>query len=88
MEESPLETCSECEPEEPIYTQTQINEIETSVNWHEAILAVLLQEAGGAVEVKKEDLLSIDLVKAQASITYNEEKDTFLIEAVIVEDES
>jgi hypothetical protein len=77
MEQLPSETSSE-----------YVAEIEHSLNWHAAILAVLLQEAGGVVEVKAEDLEKIKLSEAKASVVYNEDRNVYIIEGLYTEDDA
>ena len=60
---------------------------EESLNWTSAILAVLLQEAGGAVVVSKADLEGIKLKKEMARIIQNDD-DTYTIEAILDEEET
>lgn len=91
MEELPLETSCDCDDNVINTVQVSVEEYEQlteSLNWHAAILAVLLEEAGGAVEVKREDLADIKLTEARAAISYIEETDKYLIERVVTEDES
>ena len=67
------------------------DEIETlrqSLDWHAAILTVLLLEAGGVVEVDAKELEKIDLNRAQARISFDEERNVYIIEGLYVEDES
>lgn len=73
-----MATCSEEE------YQTLVRDKE----WLAAINAVLLQEAGGVVEITKEALKSIDLTRTQFEIRYNEESETYTIEGVFNELES
>jgi hypothetical protein len=53
-----------------------------NLDWHAAILAVLLEEAGGAVEISAEDLNGISLASAQATVSYDPERDVYTIERV------
>lgn len=75
-------------PETVAYTAEQIKELQDSLNWHAAILTVLLLEAGGVVEVDAKELGKIDLNKAKARISYDEEREVYTIEGLYVEDES
>jgi len=57
-----------------------------SLNWHAAILAVLLQEAGGIVEIRKDELTGIQLDKAKVSITYDKERKVYVIEGLYTDE--
>lgn len=81
MEELPSETFSDENLKEYITT------LEENLNWHAAILAVLLQEAGGVVEVDAEELRRINLSKAQAAISFDPENNTYKVEGLYTEDE-
>lgn len=57
-----------------------LEELTLSLNWHAAILAVLLEEAGGVVEVKAEDIEKIDVARAKVQISFDEENNMYTIE--------
>lgn len=61
--------------------------MQESLNWHAAILTVLLQEAGGVVEVEAKDLEGIQLNRAKAQVTYDGERDVYTIEGLYTEDD-
>lgn len=61
-------------------SEEQIAFLNDMLNWHAALLAVLLEEAGGVVEVKGEDLYAIDLATAKATITHDQDRNVFIIE--------
>lgn len=63
--------------------EEQIAFLNDMLNWHAALLAVLLEEAGGVVEVKSEDLYAIDLASAKATITQDEDRGVFIIERMV-----
>jgi hypothetical protein len=73
------------EPSQSEISSEQYQELMTSLNWHAAILAVLLEEAGGAVEVSAEDLEKINVVTARVRITRQDETNTYLIERQVAE---
>lgn len=94
MEPSHSETSSDedtikpVEEEETVYTNGYVKELQESLNWHAAILTVLLQEAGGVVEVEAKDLEGIRLDRARAQVSYDEERKVYTIEGLYTEDES
>lgn len=51
-----------------------------ALKWSNAVLAVLLQQAGGVVELTKEDLESIDLNKLTITATYVAARDIYVVE--------
>lgn len=63
------------------------DQIMEMLKWNTAIVSVLLQEAGGLVEIPKETLEGIDLTKTQTLVTPDEERGVYIIEGVF-EDES
>jgi hypothetical protein len=75
MEESQSET----------YSDEFVDALIEEKKWLSAINAVLLQEAGGLVEIDKKTLLSIDLNNTAIKITYNEETETYTVEGVFNE---
>lgn len=76
MEQESSTTSSDVEPVDEELTLRQ------NLDWHAAILAVLLEEAGGAVVIHEDDLRAIELSTAQATISYDEEHRTYMIERV------
>lgn len=84
MEPSHSETSSE---EVEAYSVQYVQELQESLNWHAAILTVLLQEAGGVVEVEAKDLEGIQLDRAKASVSYDEERKVYTIEGLYTEDD-
>lgn len=94
MEHSHSETFSneeavqELEEVQQHYTAEYVKELQESLNWHAAILTVLLAEAGGVVEVEAKDLEGIQLEKAKAQVSYDEERNAYIIEGLYTEDES
>lgn len=81
-EESPSETSSEIEG-----LQARIAELYEMLRWNVGILTVLLQEAGGLVEIDKATLEGIDVMKVRTVVSYDEEKEIYKVEGVF-EDES
>lgn len=75
MEQSPSETSFE--ELKALYKETYDN-----LRWVMAINSVLLQEAGGAAEINRETLESIDLNKTRVEITYDVERDVYKVEGV------
>lgn len=85
MEHSHSETSSD--EEVLTITRRELEEVTQNIrllsdnlNWHAAILAVLLEEAGGVVQLKRDDLDGIDLATAKATIAYDEATETYTIE--------
>lgn len=66
----------------------EFKHLRESLDWHAALLTVLLLEAGGVVEVDAKELEKIDLNRAQARISLDEERNVFIVEGLYVEDES
>ena len=77
MEESLSETSSEA----------RIAELYEMLRWNVGILTVLLQEAGGLVEIDKPTLEGIDVSKARTVVSYDEDREVYIVEGVF-EDES
>lgn len=63
------------------------DELMEMLKWNAAIVAVLLEQAGGVAEVEREDLERIDLSKVNATVEYNQEKDIYVIKGVYDDDE-
>jgi hypothetical protein len=82
MEPSPSETSSD----NVEVSAEVLAELQQSLDWHAAILAVLLQEAGGVVEVKADDLTGINLAQARASISYDDERKVYIIEGLYTDE--
>jgi len=94
MEPSHSETFSDEETIKPqerkasVYTNEYVQELQDSLNWHAAIMTVLLAEAGGVVELSGKELNAIQLDRAKAQVSYDEDRDVYIIEGLYVEDES
>lgn len=80
MTELPLETSSE-------HTEKEYQELLQMLKWSNAVLSVLLEEAGGVVEIDKEVLHGIDLNKVVAGLYLDEERNVYVVEGVY-EDEA
>ncbi len=74
--------------ESEVYSEEYVESLRENLNWSTAILTVLLQEAGGAVEVSREDIEGIDLNRASASVKYDEAREMYIIEGNYEPDES
>jgi len=73
MEVSPLETSS---------ADKYVAELEDMLKWNVAILTVLLQEAGGLVEISRETLEGINVGQAKTQVSFDSAKQVYLIEGV------
>ena len=81
MVDSQSETYSKEEYEKQIATLVDENEkLAESLRWNSAILSVLLQEAGGVVEIAKETLLGITWEQVNATVRLDEERDVYIVD--------
>jgi len=78
MEESPSET----------YSAEYVQEVEHMLKWNTALVYVLLAEAGGLVEIKREVLEGVNVNDVKTQVSYDDSKGVYVIEGVYAEDES
>jgi hypothetical protein len=71
-EESPSET----------YSIEYVHELQNMLNWNAAIVYILLAEAGGLVEVKREVLEAVDVASVNTQVSFDQNKDVYVIEGV------
>lgn len=81
MEESHSETSSELEQ-----VIAHRDEVMNMLKWNAAIVAILLEQAGGVAEVTREDLERVDLSKVNATVEYDQERDMYVIKGVYDDD--
>lgn len=81
MAESPSEMCSELE-EQRDALKAYAAELYEKLRWNIGISIVMLQEAGGVVEIEKEVLESINIDTVQLMVRYDEEREIYIVEGV------
>lgn len=61
---------------------SEISQEETMdlLRWTHGILAAVLQEAGGVIEIEEKDLSSVDLSKSQIKVNFDEERKVYIVE--------
>jgi hypothetical protein len=55
------------------------------LKWNVGILTVVLQEAGGMIEVDQQELESIDLSKTRTEISFDEERNVYIVKGIFNE---
>jgi len=68
-------------------SETSSDELMENLRWSMAITAVLLQEAGGLVEIKQKVLEGINLNTVQTKVLFDEDRKVYIIEGVYDESE-
>jgi hypothetical protein len=63
------------------------DEIMDMLKWNAAVMAILLEQAGGVAEVTRQELESVDLAKVNATVEYDAQRDIYVIRGVYEEDE-
>lgn len=76
MEESHLETLSD----ENVELKRTIAKMEENLQWCTVVMAVLLQNDGGVLELDDDILAQIDLSKVNIRVRRDEEKQRYVVE--------
>ena len=84
MAQSHSETSSELTVEQLMEYNDQLFD---RLKWMVAINTVLLQEAGGLVEIDQSVLESINVMAARTEVTLDQERGVYIIEGIFEEDE-
>lgn len=58
----------------------QHNKLQEIAQWTHGILAVLLQEQGGVVEISEESLSSIDMSRSTLTVKFDDERKVYIVE--------
>lgn len=58
------------------------DELMDMLKWNAAIVAILLEQAGGVAEVTRADLERVDLSKVNATVEYDQKRDMYVIKGV------
>jgi len=64
------------------YSDEYVDQLVENLKWSTAIVAVLLQEAGGLVEIKQEVLEGINLNIARTTVLFDEDRKVYVIKGI------